>query len=278
MSVTVDHYDTSAELRLFRRRFGLTIADVCELLNVDARTINRWESGKAAPTASAVEALRALEHRMNHRLVERLTQLKGPHGDDRLPFYRNRAELEAAEPFYRDLPSVLYEWEVAQLVDRVGIRAAYTPAWRQDNAYRAPHEPTTPVLEVTPRGNFRIPEGTIVPEPLREMLETFAHVQPAFTYGDTKAIAFASEVPLRRLNLLAEGLLALGITITVAQPWDDGPPVRLILLQDFDPSATVDLFLVDDHGDLVLNIAGAATCNWPPKTWADTPQERMPWL
>ncbi len=270
-----DHYDSSAELRIFRRKFGLAIADVAELLDVDARTINRWESGAAAPLAAALEALRALDKRMQHRLIERIATLKTAGITARIPYYRDRVELEAAGSFYLDLPSAFYEWEVAQLVDRVGIQPTYTQEWREAHPYRAPYRPVAPTLAVTDRGNFTLRDDPRLP---RELVELLTFVLPAYGGASDNTIAYAWRVPLGHLVDLCDALRDGGCHVDITQPWEHGPRLDAIMSHRTDAQARVDLYLIDQPDSLELELVSLTTTTRPTSTWATTPKERLPWL
>lgn len=265
--------EASAEVRLIRRKFGLSIPDLATILDVDARTINRWESGQAATPPGALEALRALDTRMQRRLIQRIAQLK-TQAATTIAYYRDRAELVAAEPFYLHLPSSLYEWEVAQLVDRLGIEAAYTDSWRERHPYRSPVAAGVPALTITADGAFTIDHDR-VPASLAAVLP---EVLPALGAADPqRTIAFAPRVPVADLMDAYDALAAAGDAVHLAQPWDDAPTVAEILARRDDDAVAVDVYLVDDGHTLTLELAGihdAARSD----VWADVPTDRAPWL
>lgn len=274
-----DHYDLSAELRILRRKFGLQLADLGELLDVDSRTLNRWESGQASPHPGAIEALRALDVRMQHRLIERIAVLTRAPSDATIPLYRDRTELDAREPFYLHLPASLYEWEVAQLVERTGRRATYTDTWRESHPYRAPYEPAVPALAVTDGGGFTLDEDARVPAPLAAVL---TDVYPAFAYdNDSAAIAFAAGVPLAGLAAVVAELHHEGIAVALEQPHPAGPSAATLIgaLDERDRAgATVDVYLRYFAAELTVEIVAFTAPGSATQHWREAPLERLRWL
>lgn len=274
-----DHYDLAAELRILRRKYGLQLADLGELLDVDSRTLNRWESGQASPHPGAIEALRALDVRMQRRLIQRIATLKGAPADSAIPLYRDREELDAHEPFYLHLPAALYEWEVAQLVERTGRRAAYTHAWRDSHPYRAPYAPMSPALAVTDGGGFTLVGDPRVPSALAAVL---TDVYPAFTYdNDPDAIAFAERVPLDALTHVVDELLQAGVAIALEQPHPSGPSIATLVatLADGDRAgATVDVILHAASTSLIIELVAFTAPTSLRQPWRDAPLERLRWL
>lgn len=273
--MTTDPAQASAEVRIIRRKFGLSIPDLAQILNVDSRTINRWEGGQSCPPPGVLEALRALDTRMQHRLIERIAQLK-TQGATTITYYRDRDELTKSESFYLHLPSSLYEWEVAQLVDRLNLTAIYTQAWRERHPYRAPNEAGTSALNITTTGTFELDTtDTRVHPALRAALPT---VLPALGANDPqRTLAFAPRVPLAQLLDTCDQLRAEGKAPVIIQPWDDAPTTTQILTRRNDPHVTIDIYLVDTPGPLTIEIAGIHDTHHSD-TWADTPTDRAAWL
>lgn len=52
---------SGAEIRELRERLGLTAAEMAHRLGVSETTMSRWETGKNAPSPTAMQALAALE-------------------------------------------------------------------------------------------------------------------------------------------------------------------------------------------------------------------------
>ena len=48
---------TSAELKDARHRLGLSVGDLARILNIDDRTLRRWEAGEKPPSPTAVRVV-----------------------------------------------------------------------------------------------------------------------------------------------------------------------------------------------------------------------------
>lgn len=205
-----DHYSDAAELRLIRRRFGLAIADVAQLLDVDARTINRWESGTVPLFGGVLDALHHLEQMMEDRIAQRASTI--PPGTT-IIMARHRSELDAMEPFYRDLPSALYEWEISALRDLLSTTATYTTKWKAAHANRAGHDQVGAVLQPGTPGRQHWRNDVALPPALRTAVD--GHLGPGFTYGHPRALAHA-------LNVSTTALAECHLT----QPDPSGPTIE----------------------------------------------------
>lgn len=255
-------YSYAPEVRAIRRRLSLTISDLSQILAVDHRQINRWEGGSAPTPAGVIDALQILERRMLARVDARARALAGA---THLVMYRDRAELVAAEPFYRELPSALHEWEIAQLQARLSLPVVYSDAWQQSRRPRSPFtQPVSaPSLEPGEPGLQRLRPDARLPERVRRLID--GRLSPGFAHGVTDAIAFAQAVPtdeLADLHLLE-------------QPWEGGPSVELIL----DNASDVDLYVVPRGGSTVaLEVAAYRDRAGHHHVIGELPHARLPWL
>lgn len=56
---------TPAEVRAARTAYGITAAEMADVLGVSERTVRRWESGETPATGQVAERLRALDSRVD---------------------------------------------------------------------------------------------------------------------------------------------------------------------------------------------------------------------
>lgn len=117
---------TGSDLRIFRRYYALTIPDLCHAIDVDRRSVNRWENGESPIPEHITEAISDLRDKVQQHLEDSLATHAG---HKTIPLYRWREELISVDPFYNDLPASLHEWEVAMLCDELEARPVHSPAW-----------------------------------------------------------------------------------------------------------------------------------------------------
>jgi len=56
---------TPSNIAALRQRLGIDVAAFAKLMGVDARTVRRWEAGKARPTGSADAVMTGIDESLN---------------------------------------------------------------------------------------------------------------------------------------------------------------------------------------------------------------------
>lgn len=61
----MNHPMTANEVRAARAAYGLTARDLAHILDVNERTVRRWENGTAHPNGAVAAEIRALDTRVD---------------------------------------------------------------------------------------------------------------------------------------------------------------------------------------------------------------------
>jgi DNA-binding XRE family transcriptional regulator len=64
----------SAEFKTLRESLGLTISTLVKIVDVDERTLRKWEAGKKQPPQGVVDTLAGFDDLVNKTVVEIFTQ------------------------------------------------------------------------------------------------------------------------------------------------------------------------------------------------------------
>ncbi|MGK0248448.1 MAG: DNA-binding XRE family transcriptional regulator [Oleispira sp.] len=64
----------SAEFKTLRESLGLTISTLVKIVDVDERTLRKWEAGKKQPPQGVVDSLLGFDDLVNKTVVEIFTQ------------------------------------------------------------------------------------------------------------------------------------------------------------------------------------------------------------
>jgi len=100
----------------YRMSYGLSLYDLAAILGVDARTVRRWETGKAAIPAGITADLATLDVRTAHAAAE----LAGRSPEDGPVIFGGVEDADsflAAWPEYEPMPPRWF-WRVAALARR----------------------------------------------------------------------------------------------------------------------------------------------------------------
>lgn len=276
-----DPHAYAAELRGIRRFLSLSVRDVAGYLHTDARAVNRWESGRAPVPPSVMDAMRLLEREMQARVDRGAVNLHtAPPGP--ITLMRDRDELDAREPFFRDKPEALHEWEAAQLARRTGRALVFSAQYRETHAPRSPYSPSRSILEGDTAGRQRFTADADVAEPLRRVAD--GHLAPATVPTARDALALIEVANVDWFTLADD------IGYDLIQPWPDDLWPLAYVKEEYDGARAEGtyacLILLLTPGDdsttpYVLEVAGIRfgrddDPELKDFVWADGIPERMP--
>ncbi len=102
-----------AEFKTLREAVGLSISTLVNVVNVDERTLRKWESGKKQPPQGVVDSLEAIDALLNKTAAEIVAQHQesmknGGQQGVVLERFTEAEDLAAAYPAFAELPTMTF--------------------------------------------------------------------------------------------------------------------------------------------------------------------------
>src|SRR5690554_4515062 len=102
-----------AEFKTLREAVGLSISTLVNVVNVDERTLGKWESGKKQPPQGVVGSLEAIDALLNKTAAENVAQHQESMKDGGqqgvvLERITKSEDLAAAYPAFAELPTTTF--------------------------------------------------------------------------------------------------------------------------------------------------------------------------
>ena len=102
-----------AEFKTLREAVGLSISSLVNVVNVDERTLRKWESGKKQPPQGVVDSLEAIDALLNKTAAEIVAQHQesmknGGQQGVVLERFIEADDLAAAYPAFAKLPTMTF--------------------------------------------------------------------------------------------------------------------------------------------------------------------------
>lgn len=102
-----------AEFKTLREAVGLSISTLVNVVNVDERTLRKWESGKKQPPQGVVDSLEAIDALLNKTAAEIVAQHQesmrnGGQQGVVLERFTKSEDLAAAYPAFAELPTTTF--------------------------------------------------------------------------------------------------------------------------------------------------------------------------
>lgn len=102
-----------AEFKTLREAVGLSISSLVNVVNVDERTLRKWESGKKQPPQGVVDSLEAIDALLNKTAAEIVAQHQesmknGGQQGVVLERFTKSEDLAAAYPAFAELPTTTF--------------------------------------------------------------------------------------------------------------------------------------------------------------------------
>ena len=102
-----------AEFKTLREAVGLSISTLVNVIDVDERTLRKWESGKKQPPQGVVDSLEAIDALLNKTAAEIVAQHQesmknGGQQGVVLERFTKSEDLAAAYPAFAELPTTTF--------------------------------------------------------------------------------------------------------------------------------------------------------------------------
>jgi transcriptional regulator with XRE-family HTH domain len=99
----------AAEFKTLREATGLTISTLVKVIDVDERTIRKWESGKKKLPADVIESVVSIDQLLTDTANQLFTELNKPSGESVvLDRFIEEEDLLNAYPQFEGLPMSSY--------------------------------------------------------------------------------------------------------------------------------------------------------------------------
>jgi transcriptional regulator with XRE-family HTH domain len=99
----------AAEFKTLREAIGLTISTLVKVIDVDERTIRKWESGKKKLPADVIESVVSIDQLLTDTANQLFTELHKPSGESVvLDRFIEEEDLLNAYPQFEGLPMSSY--------------------------------------------------------------------------------------------------------------------------------------------------------------------------
>ncbi|MFT6327786.1 MAG: transcriptional regulator with XRE-family HTH domain [Bermanella sp.] len=99
----------AAEFKTLREAIGLTISTLVKVIDVDERTIRKWESGKKKLPADVIESVVSIDQLLTDTANQLFTELNKPSGESVvLDRFIEEEDLLNAYPQFEGLPMSSY--------------------------------------------------------------------------------------------------------------------------------------------------------------------------